>query len=468
MIAVRHSIYRPRGAALELLDSTEPEVLLCGPANTGKSRGVGECLFRDLASNPNCRIAAVRKTRASLTESFLVTWEDEVLGDGVDRAYLAPGSQLHNGAGRAHRSSYEFKNGSVLVPCGLDRPSRLFSTQWDKIYVQEAIELTLNEWESLNRGLRNKRIPHPKGGIDKLTRKPRNLNQLIADTNPDAPRHWLKLRCDAGITRMIHCRHTDNPTFSASDQAALDRLSGVRRLRLRDGVWAAAEGMIWENWDPAVHVVAKAPKCKLYFAGVDWGFTHAGCIVVVGIDDEGRAWVVRQVYQTSRLIDWWTTKALHLQAEFRIRRFVCDPAQPGNIEKFRQAGVPAVPADNEVMAGLDSVRDRLAKAEDGKPRLFVLDHSLDSPDSLLAEAREPVCLQDEIPGYVYATSPDGEYTKEEPAPRQADHACDTLRYVVRHLDRAVRPERKEEKVFKPGSYGEVMEYEKVFTDDGDD
>ena len=50
------------------------------------------------------------------------------------------------------------------------------------------------------------------------------------------------------------------PTAAGVDYfAKLDALTGVRRLRLKDGIWASAEGVIYEDWDEAVHVIDRFP-----------------------------------------------------------------------------------------------------------------------------------------------------------------------------------------------------------------
>lgn len=464
-------VYRPRGAADELLDAFEPEVALVGPANTGKSRGVAEALFRDLARNPGCRIAVVRKTRKSLTESFLPMWENEVLAGGLDVSYLTKDSNLSIGAGRANRHSYTFQNGSELVLGSLENKMSLFSTQWDKIYVQEAVEIELDDYESLLRGLRNKKIPHPLGGIDPLSGEPRNFNQLICDSNPGDPRSWLKRRIDAGVIRLIVCRHSDNPRFSQADQDKLDRMTGVRRARLRDGLWVSAEGAIWgDSWDPAIHILPRMPEVRIvrHIASQDWGYTSAGVLLVGAMDDKGRLYVRRQVYQCEKKIDWWRTKALHAKVEFGYQTIQCDHT-PGNIAEYRDVGLPATEADKEIMVGLDAVRDRLHAADDGAPRLFVIADSLDEVDPLLRETGRATCLEDEIPGYVYAKSADGRWIKEEPAKNQDDHGCDALRYMVRYADRVTSNERTPPPKYAAGTFGNVMGWNDnpIFAEDGE-
>ena len=92
-----------------------------------------------------------------------------------------------------------------------------------------------------------------------------SFQQIMADCNPDAPHHWLRQRCERGACHLIYCTHEDNPrlydaeTGEWSPEGAeylrrLDALTGVRYERLRLGKWAAAEGLIYDTFDPAVHL----------------------------------------------------------------------------------------------------------------------------------------------------------------------------------------------------------------------
>jgi hypothetical protein len=42
---------------------------------------------------------------------------------------------------------------------GMDKPTKIMSSEYDFIYVQEAIELTETDWENLTTRLRNGRCP---------------------------------------------------------------------------------------------------------------------------------------------------------------------------------------------------------------------------------------------------------------------------------------------------------------------
>ena len=232
-----------------------------------------------MLKTPGSRGLLVRKTAISLTSTALVTWREHVAKEALESGEL----RFYGGSAQ-EAASYQYGNGSVVVIGGMDKASRIMSSEYDAIYVQEATELTEDDWEALTTRLRNGRI---------------SFQQLMADCNPDAPHHWLKRRCDRGACRMIYCRHEDNPrlydaesgTWSAEGTVyveRLDALTGVRRERLRFGRWAAAEGLVYESFDPLVHLSTRfnrnslPPKDWPRYLAVDFGYRNPFVLPVVG------------------------------------------------------------------------------------------------------------------------------------------------------------------------------------------
>src|SRR6266702_4087647 len=74
--------YQPRGAALQLLKSKRREVLLSGPAGTGKSTAGIQKLHICAQKYPRMRALIVRTTRTSITQTAMVTYEQKVLPEG--------------------------------------------------------------------------------------------------------------------------------------------------------------------------------------------------------------------------------------------------------------------------------------------------------------------------------------------------------------------------------------------------
>ncbi len=416
--------FEPRGAARDLFTCRDREVLLSGPAGTGKSRACLEKLHlcASLARYAGMRGLMVRKTMVSLTATGLVTYKSKVLSplDGV----------TFFGGSKDEPPAYRYPNGSRLLLGGLDDSQKIMSSEYDMIYVQEATELGLGDWENLTSRLRNGVMPY---------------QQLIADCNPGPPTHWLKVRCDAGATTMLESRHEDNPRYydaatglwttdGLAYLATLDALTGARKARLRFGRWEGAEGVVYEAWDERLHVIPRAdlPHLRYYIASMDWGWTNPGVLQIWGVDGDGRMYLVREHYRVQQSITWWARLAKEERDRYQLRTVQCDPSEPGFIAEYRRAGVPAAPAFNGIQLGIQAVQARLQPAGDGRPRLYVVEDALAERDALIAED-QPSSLLTERPRYVWAAGADGKPNKEQPVDA-FNHAQDAERYACAYLD----------------------------------
>jgi phage terminase large subunit len=407
------------------------EVLIEGPAGTGKSRAVGQYLYKLAEDYPGARFLVLRKRRKDLTDSFMVTFERDVLPPGHE----AFGKRMREG-----RHSWRWKNGSEIVLGGLDDPRRTFSAEYDMIYVQEATETQEEEWEFLFRCLRSNVIPY---------------QQMIADCNPDGPGHWLNQRARTGRLFRVKTRHEDNPTITPEYLELLRNLKGVRRARLYEGLWVAAEGQVWPNWSPDIHVVTAptgAAREKLgiqwYFGSVDWGWSGPGVMQVWGVGANNQLHRVVEIYRTGQSLDWWAQRACDLWDEFELRRIICDPYRPECIEMFnyrlgprggRDRGQIAVAADSRRtraasgdMGGLDMVRWSLDLDNNtGKPRIQLWADAPRMVDEKLIEEHKPWKTEMEVPEYVWARDEvTGQVKEGIPDKDCADHGCDAMRYAV--------------------------------------
>lgn len=410
----------PRGAALALLYDQSPELLIEGPAGTGKTLGVLTKLLICCEKYPGIRVLVVRKTRESCTESVLVEWETSC---------LPPGCYLIDGPDRARRQRYTFANGSEIIVGGMDKSSKVMSTQYDLIFAEEATELTEDDWEKLGTRNRNYKMPY---------------QQMIANVNPDAPTHWLNQRANRGLMARHLSKHTDNPKYHDGTDwtpegrsyvlGRLAKLTGVRRARLYEGKWAAAEGIVYDNWDASIHLIDRfaIPAEWRRFRVVDFGYTNSFVCQWWAIDPDGRLYRYREIYRTQRIVADHAEDIKRLSAGESYVATVADHDAEDRAT-LHAAGIPTVPAFKAVTVGIQAVQDRLRPAGDGKPRLFLLRDSLVSRDERLVEAKKPLCTEQEIDGYVWQKAADGRPVKEEPV-KVDDHGCDTLRYAVAWAD----------------------------------
>jgi phage terminase large subunit len=448
--------YEPRGAARDLFRTRQAECFLAGPAGTGKSLA---CLFRlhlIALHNPDMRGLIFRKTAVSLGSTTLVTWEKKVIADALARGIV----RWFGGSAR-EAPGYRYSNGSKIDVAGMDRPEKIMSAEYDLVFGDEATELTLNDWESVGTRLRNGKL---------------SWQQQMGACNPSAPTHWIKQRCDQGQAKMLVSRHRDNPAYVNADgsftevgrayMAKLDALTGVRKSRLRDGTWAAAEGLIYGGFDEAVHLVDPRPIPDSWtrWWTVDFGFTNPFVLQCWAEDGDGRLWLYREIYRTKRLVedhardilrlvrrckkrctskaadhDFHTCKDCETEwNEPRPRAVICDHDAEDRATLQRHLGLGTSPATKKVSPGIQAVQSRLKLAGDGRPRLFIVRGALVERDPELESAKKPCSTEEEITGYVWAVKPGG--TMPEAPLKENDHGMDAARYLVAERDLRGRPQ----------------------------
>lgn len=351
----RRASIRFYGSNLEAMMSTDIEVLLSGSAGTGKSFTWLYKADREAKNYPLSRHLFLRATRASLTNSTLVTFEDHVLG--------RDNPLVTNGPTRAHRESYKYPNGSEIVVGGLDNITRHMSTEYDSITIFEAIEAEIVHIESLLTRLRNARMPYP---------------QLRMDTNPSYPDHPIKKRCDSGLTRMIFAKHQDNPRLYNHDLGEwtpfgldylqmLNRLTGVRLLRLRDGQWVQAEGVVYDNFDESLNVTVDAeynPDWPVIW-GVDDGYAegegigtagnHPRVILFANVTPQGGLNVFHEYVKTRELSEDTIDNALQLPYKRPDVAYV-DSSAAELKTRLHQNDIPTVNATHKVYEGIKNMR----------------------------------------------------------------------------------------------------------------
>ena len=408
--------YRPVGGAQQLFFCRDNEVMLDGPAGTGKSLGALQKIHRNAIKYPGCRQLMVRKTRASLTQTGMETFEKKVLRGGPVRFHTT-------------QQEYQYPNGSVVVVGGMDKDSKVMSSEYDTVYVQEATEITEAEWEALTTRLRNGVIPH---------------QQIIGDCNPAAPTHWINRRCNAGTTTRLLSRHEENPALYDGERwtpfgevyiERLDALTGVRYLRLRKGIWCAAEGQVYEEWSTEHHLIApfEIPKAWPRIVIVDFGYTNPFVCQWWAQDGDGRLYRYREVYMTGRIVEDHAKEILRLHGdEAKPSRIITDHDAEDRVTFEKHTGWKTEAALKEVKGGIDAVKARLKLAGDGKPRIFLFRDARTELDHRLREAGKPTCTEEEFDTYVWDTRPTA-MLKEHPM-KEDDHGMDCVRYLCRTLD----------------------------------
>lgn len=421
--------YAPRGEARTLLESRDDEILLEGPVGTGKSFGLIWKSHIAALKHPGAKILWVRKTLISLTTSAVATYTRQVLP-------TANYGVTYYGGSRAESAAFRYPNGSRIELGGMDRPGKIMSTEYDMICVFEGTELTLDDHESLITRLRNGVMPY---------------QQILLDCNPGPPTHWLNKRCNEGRTKRLRSRHKDNPRLWDEETQdwtpygrsyvvdKLGKLTGVRRKRLVDGIWAAAEGQVYESWDPAVHIARERydiPWQWPRYWVVDFGYVHPFVWQAWAVKPDGELVMYREIYMTRRLVSQHARRILEITAGDPPPVAVITDHDAEDRATFEdETGYDTTPAQKNVSAGIQAVANRLGGITVGEgddavqlpPRIQFLPDSLDEIDQDLLERGHPISTTEEFASYVWDP-------KRGVPVKEFDHGMDTTRYLVAEFD----------------------------------
>jgi len=260
--------YAPRGACKEFIYCKEPEFIAVGPAETGKTLAACWKIHLLAIKYAGCNGAIIRKTQKSLYGSVLQTFE-RVIKDSPVTPY-----------GGEKPEKYMYPNGSTVWVGGMDNADKVLSSERDFIYVNQVEELLENDWELLVTRTTGRGAVMP-------------YTMLFGDCNPSGSKHWIRERNNLGKLRLIQTNHRDNPSlYDANGNltmqgertiARLSSLSGVRRKRLLEGVWATAEGAVYDSFDSSIHVQVRThTEYKFFWLAMDEGYTNPAVILLIG------------------------------------------------------------------------------------------------------------------------------------------------------------------------------------------
>lgn len=408
--------FAPRGAVKALWKTRDFSTIVGGPAETGKTFGCLQYADALLWKYPGAQGVMARKMYAWLIGSAVRTYLRILGPDSPVKAY-----------GGERPQWFDYPNGSRFWLAGLDNAGKALSSERDFIYLNQAEELALEDYETLTTRCTGR------GAVMPYTR-------IFGDANPGPPHHWIKQLQAAGKLILLESQHVDNPSLYSEDgqiteqgkrtMTVLGALTGVRKARLLDGRWVQAEGVVYDNYNPAIHVVKPfaIPATWRRKRSIDFGYTNPFVCQWWAYDPDGRMYLYREIYRTKRLVEDHARDIIRLSGDERIEKTEADWDAEDRATLERH-GVPTVAAHKAITPGIQAVATRLSKAGDGKPRLFVFEDALVDRDPDLSAARLPCSTTEEFDVYLWPKAPDGKSLKEIPIDKD-NHGMDAVRYAV--------------------------------------
>lgn len=189
--------------------------------------------------------------------------------------------------------------------------------------------------------------------------------RVVCDTNPDIPTHYLKKKYidnpnHSKAIRSNHFRIDDNTFLSKTYVQNLKETepAGMFYDRAIEGEWAAAEGIVYQDFDQKTMIIPRSqiPNNLTIICGVDWGYEHKGCIVVAGVDDKKRYYILEEHTAQFKEIDYWTDVAKDIQKRYgKHVPFYADSARPEHVAHFNQCGIKCINAYKNRLTGVEYV-----------------------------------------------------------------------------------------------------------------
>lgn len=267
--------------------------------------------------------------------------------------------------------------------------------------------------------------------------------RLLATTNPASPAHWLRtdfiLRAGQLNLAAWQFQLADNPSLTAEYVAAISaEYVGLWYRRFILGEWVAAEGAVYDMFDPDRHVIPwdAVPVITRWLAvGIDYGTTNPTDAVLFGIGTDHTIYAVSEYRHDSRVarrqlsdpelsvgVRDWLAQVRYPTSRLRGIRpdlVVVDPAAASFRVQLHRDGVVTAAADNDVANGIRTVSSLLAA------------------DKLRIVGADCPHLTNEFPGYAWDDK--AALKGEDKVIKVADHALDAARYGLHTTRSRWRP-----------------------------
>ncbi len=393
-----------------------PILLLTGAAGGGKSQLAAEKIHALAQRYPGSTSLILRKARESMTNGTVPFFSQMVIGPDP-RVRELPSK---------HR--WEYKNGSVVVWGGMKDQAQREAIRSigqkggvDFVWMEEANAFSEEDFNEL---------------ILRMRGRAAGWTQIILTTNPDRPSHWIYQRLISGREASVYySRASDNPYNPPQYLESLLKLTGVQYLRLVEGRWVQAEGVVYDNWEPRIHKIRRfeIPNDWRRIRCVDFGYTNPFCCLWMAIDPDGRIYVYREIYKTRRLVEDHARDIVRLTGAERIEATVADHDAEDRATLARY-GVPTIAAYKDILRGISAMKSRLAVEDDGRARIYWFEDALVEVDEELKKKKKPTCSLDEFESYRYPPK-NQRGNKEKELPLDEDnHGMDAARYGVAYVD----------------------------------
>lgn len=243
--------------------------------------------------------------------------------------------------------------------------------------------------------------------------------------NPDGPYHWFKVnwidKCSEKKLLYLHFTMDDNLSLAEEIKARYRSMyTGVFFKRYILGMWAVAEGIIYDMFSEEKHVRDILEFFRILIPGnryvsCDYGTQNATVFQLWNKGIDGKWYCIREYYYSGRDKGRQKTDSEYADDlkkwldETKIKAVIVDPSAASFIAELRKRGYKVLKAKNDVLDGIRLVGTLLNLG-------------------LLIFASSCTETIKEFASYVWD---DKALERGEDKPvKQHDHTCDATRYFV--------------------------------------
>ena len=191
--------------------------------------------------------------------------------------------------------------------------------------------------------------------------------------NPAGPEHWFYKEWigQAGQKNALYLHFTmeDNPSLSPRTRKKYERMfRGVFYQRYVLGQWVAAEGLVYDFFDPSALVEAPESGFDRWRISCDYGTLNPASFGLWGRKD-GVWYRVREYYYDARAEGKQKTDSEYVEdlrrlaGDCPVEQVIVDPSAASFIEALRRDGWTVRRADNRVLEGIRRTAQALQGGE---------------------------------------------------------------------------------------------------------
>ena len=300
---ITNPIYYP------LFDNQDRYLILYGGAGAGKSHWSCQKILIRIMEEKESRILIIRKVARTLRRSVFQLFQDYISKWGLSSLF------------KINKSDMDIKciNGNIIYFAGVDDPEKLKSIEKvTSIWIEEATELNLNDFNIIDRSLRGEY---------------KSYKQIILTYNPISVLSWTNKRFFEGIqknTTILKTTYKDNRFIDEKYKAILESYTGNARTVYTLGEYGKLEHAVYSNWD----IIDNFPETDKEIYGLDFGFTNPQALIKVYLR-ENDLYLDERMYERKQTIPELISFLENEKLQDRL--IIADSEAPASIEEIKRA-----------------------------------------------------------------------------------------------------------------------------------